>query len=201
MRHRCFGLGDGCAQSIFKRAAAGRSDPDAASLDRLAIGLAGRVLYCCEPGVHKVSQRAACEAMREHNCMGGAERNAGEQSQRPPLFRAHMTFSRRRCHHLVVAKVHFVVECLKKPRFATAVPGLVLRDSSNEPGDRRDPGPPQGHQEGGPGSRVWGRSTVARTRKDTTRAPLGIPWAEKWRQHRYRGSVAIRTRPDGRGGA
>ena len=103
--HRCFGLGDGCAQSIFKRAAAGRSDPDAASLDRLAIGLADRVLYCCEPGVHKVSQRAACEAMREHNCMGGAERNAGEQSQRPPLFRAHMTFSRRRCHHLVVAKV------------------------------------------------------------------------------------------------
>jgi hypothetical protein len=63
------------------------------------------VLYCCEPGVHKVSQRAACEAMREHNCIGGAERNAGEQSQRPPLFRAHMTFSRRRCHHLVVAKV------------------------------------------------------------------------------------------------
>jgi hypothetical protein len=171
-----------CGQSIFERGAAGRSDPDAASLDRHAIGLAGRVLCCCKPGVHKISQRAACEAMRAHNCTGGAEWNAGEQSQRPTLFRPDMTFSKRRCHHLVVAKVHFFVECLKKPCFATAVPGLVLRDLSNETGDRRDPGPPKGIRKGDLG--VAYGAVPPLPRKDTTRAPLGIPWAEKWRQHR-----------------
>jgi hypothetical protein len=173
-----------CGQSIFERGAAGRSDPDAASLDRHAIGLAGRVLCCCKPGVHKISQRAACEAMRAHNCTGGAEWNAGEQSQRPTLFRPDMTFSKRRCHHLVVAKVHFFVECLKKPCFATAVPGLLLRDLSNETGDRRDPGPPKGIRKGDLGVAYGAVPPVPRTRKDTTRAPLGIPWAEKWRQHR-----------------
>jgi len=120
--------------------------------------------------------------MRAHNCTGGAEWNAGEQSQRPTLFRPDMTFSKRRCHHLVVAKVHFVVECLKKPCFAAAVPGLVLRDSSNEPGDRRDPGPPKGIRKGDLG--VAYGAVPPLPRKDTTRAPLGIPWAEKWRQHR-----------------
>jgi hypothetical protein len=83
-----------------------------------------------------------------------------------------------------VAKVHFFVECLKKPCFATAVPGLVLRDLSNETGDRRDPGSPHGHQEGDLGVAYGAVPPVPRTRKDTTRAPLGIPWAEKWRQHR-----------------
>ena len=129
--------------------------------------------------MHKVSQRAACEAMRAQHCTGGAERNAGEQSQRPPLFRAHMTFSRRRCHHLVVAKVHFFVECLKKPCFATVVPGPVLRDLSNETGDRRDPGPPRASGRGTWGS-CAGRSSRCPHAEDTTRVPLGIPWAEKW---------------------
>jgi hypothetical protein len=42
------------AQSIFERAAASRSDPDAASPDRVAIGLADRALCCCKPGAHEV---------------------------------------------------------------------------------------------------------------------------------------------------
>jgi hypothetical protein len=51
-RQHWFWLG---AQSIFERVAAGRRDPDTASLDRLAVGLADRALCCRKPGVHKVS--------------------------------------------------------------------------------------------------------------------------------------------------
>jgi hypothetical protein len=91
--------------------------------------------------------------MRAHNCTGGAEWNAGEQSQRPPLFRPDMTFSRRRCHHLVVAKVHFFVECLKKPCFATAAPGPVLRDRDR--GQTRPGFPPKGIRKGDLGV-AWG---------------------------------------------
>jgi hypothetical protein len=88
----CLGLCDGCVQSIFERAAAGRSDPDAASPDRLVLGLASRALCCCKPRVHELSQRPACEAVvGEHDCLGGAEWYVGQQSKCSPLFDTDMT--------------------------------------------------------------------------------------------------------------
>src|SRR5262249_17632587 len=44
----------------------------------------------------------------------------------------------------------FFLECSEKP--SHAVPGPVLRDSSNGTEDRRDPGPPKGITKG-----TWGR--------------------------------------------
>jgi hypothetical protein len=90
-----FGVG---GQLIFERGSASRSDPDAASFDRLAVGLADRALCCRQPGVHKVGQRPACEAVGKHNRFGGAEWNTGEQLKGAALFGADATFSRR-CRH------------------------------------------------------------------------------------------------------
>jgi hypothetical protein len=66
----------------------------------------------------------------------------------------------------------------------------VLRELSNGTEDRRDPGPPKGITEG-----TWDHAQARSARcrphaTDMTRAPLGIPWAEKWR-HSVGGKVAI----------
>jgi hypothetical protein len=58
----------GSQPSIFQRAAAGRSDPDAAGGNRLALRVHARALYCCKPGAHEAGQRPACEALSKHVC-------------------------------------------------------------------------------------------------------------------------------------
>jgi hypothetical protein len=80
-------------QSIFERAAARGSDPDAAGRDRLPLRADARGLYCCKSGVHKATQRPGFEAvLDEQEFLGGSERNAGQQLKCPPLFRADWTF-------------------------------------------------------------------------------------------------------------
>jgi hypothetical protein len=79
----------GSQPSTFKRAAARGSYSDVADSDRLA----GRALCCCKPRTHNVSQRWAREALvGEHDRLGGAERNAGEQLKRSPPFDTDVTF-------------------------------------------------------------------------------------------------------------
>jgi hypothetical protein len=59
----------------------------------------------------------------------------------------------------------------------TAVPGPVLRELGYETGDRRVPqGITKGTAVACEPSRPFGPHA-----EYTTRAPLGIPWAEKWR--------------------
>jgi hypothetical protein len=97
------------ARSIFERAAASRSDPDAASPDRLALRVDARALYCGQPGVQKVSQRPGFEAvLDEHDFLGSSERNAGQQSKCPPLFHAYMTVWSQSLIH--VLRCNFLLE-------------------------------------------------------------------------------------------
>jgi hypothetical protein len=40
----------------------------------------------CESGADEAGQRAACKAVGKHDRFGSAERTAGEQLERAPLF-------------------------------------------------------------------------------------------------------------------
>jgi hypothetical protein len=91
-----FSLATPCCRSVSsarRPASVMRTRPAAIAL---VIGLDGRAVCCCKPGAHEADQRLACEAVGMHSCLRGAERNAGEQLKRPPLFRAEMMFSRKR---------------------------------------------------------------------------------------------------------
>src|SRR5258708_13743337 len=68
----------------------------------------------------------------------------------------------------------------------------MLREFKEGTGDRTRPRPPQEASRGGPGSRAAPISFQG-ARKDMTRPPSGIPWAEKWRGIRGWGSLAIQT--------
>jgi hypothetical protein len=60
-----------------------------------------RALYCCKPGVRKVSQCVRC-VKPWVNIAVSVARNAREQLTRPALLRADTMFSRRRRHHWLV---------------------------------------------------------------------------------------------------
>jgi hypothetical protein len=56
--------------------------------------LAGLALCSCEPGADERGEHWAREAVDVHDCFGGTERIAGEQSECSALFAAETTFSR-----------------------------------------------------------------------------------------------------------
>jgi len=76
--------------STFERLPAGIRDRDTADRDRLA----GLALSSCKPGADELGEHWALEAVDVHDCFGGTERIAGEQSECSALFAAEMTFSR-----------------------------------------------------------------------------------------------------------
>jgi hypothetical protein len=49
------------------------------------------VLCHCESGADEAGQRAACKAVGERDRLAGTERTAGEQLERPTLFRVDAT--------------------------------------------------------------------------------------------------------------
>ena len=62
--------------STFERLPAGIRDRDTADRDRLA----GLALSSCKPGADELGEHWALEAVDVHDCFGGTERIAGEQS-------------------------------------------------------------------------------------------------------------------------
>jgi hypothetical protein len=81
----------GRARSTFERLPAGIRDRNTADRNRLA----SLALYSCKPGVDELGEHFAREAVDVHDCFGGTERAAGEQSECSALFATETTFSRR----------------------------------------------------------------------------------------------------------
>jgi len=86
-------LPGGLGSSTFDHPPTDLSDPDAPT-NRTPISIDGPALRHCESGADEAGQRGASKAVGEHDRHAGTERTAGEQLERPTLFRVDATLSR-----------------------------------------------------------------------------------------------------------